>query len=98
MKTVYKYPLSKNQHTELRLPMGAMLLHVDAQKDGVFLWAEIETETPEIEIRTIEVFGTGHAMPPYQRFFLNTFLVHGGEFVFHAYERLKPEYTLQKND
>jgi len=87
MGTIYKYELSSHRETELRLPVGADILRVDIQENTTCLWAIVEPDAPK-EVRVIEVFGTGHAMPNANRKFINTFLVAGGEYVFHAFERI----------
>lgn len=87
MTTIWKYPLLTGAATPLELPQGAELLHVDIQGRDLCLWAKVNTDLPTTP-RTIEVFGTGHPMPSFERQFINTFLVDGGTYVFHAFERL----------
>ena len=88
MQTIYKYPLSSHRETTVRLPSGAKVLKIDVQNGDLFLWALVDTDA-FLETRTIEVYGTGHPIPDGNRVFINTFFVHGGEYVFHAFERLK---------
>lgn len=88
MEVVYKYPLStRTSQTEVEMPSGAKVLRVDVQRNEIQLWAMVEPEAPK-ETRVFEVFGTGHKMDTAKRVFINTFFVHDGEFVFHAFERL----------
>lgn len=86
MQTVFKYSLSSHKISEVQLPAGAKVLRIDLQNGSTFIWALVDTDAPT-EIRTFEIYGTGHQIPDGNRTFINTFFVHDGEFVFHAFER-----------
>lgn len=88
MTVVYKYQLNASQATRLELPVGATPLRVDIQSGSYCLWAMVDPDA-ETETRTFEIFGTGHPMPDFERRFINTFLVNGGSYVFHAFERIE---------
>lgn len=36
--------------------------------------------------RVIRIYGTGHPMPDNPGSYIGSFMLHGGEFVFHAYD------------
>lgn len=87
MGKVYKYKLSSHRETELNLPSGSQVLRVDVQNGETCLWALVDPDK-HTELRVFEIFGTGHQMPDFARQFINTFFVSGGEYVFHAFERI----------
>jgi len=87
-QVVYKYELEKqwDQYEALAPPLGKVL-RIDAQGSSVFVWMLVDP----LEFKTIrvfEVYGTGHpiAEDGRVRTFVNTFLIDGGRFVFHAFE------------
>ena len=59
MITVYKYYVLFN--SQISIPKGAKLLKVGEQAEGLYIWAEIDTESSVLE-HHFEVFGTGHEM------------------------------------
>ena len=89
MTTIYKYELKTSELTELEIPAGAKVLHVNLQHGHPMLWAMVDTHAP-LETRTFCVYGTGHTIPEKANVsFINTFFVDGGTYVFHAFELLK---------
>lgn len=67
--------------------MSAKVLRIDSQAGKICLWAlvnPLEFKT----LRRFDVFGTGHPIPEdgQERVFVNTFLMHEGMYVFHAFE------------
>lgn len=89
MRTVYKYPFGLNTKASLFLPVGAEILHVDSQNGRIQVWALIDTDETEQEKRIVAVYGTGHDIDEDDGKYINTFLVEGGAFVFHAFEVIK---------
>lgn len=90
MKTIYKYWLTDENVQSVAMPEGARVLTVQAQLNSPHLWAEVDTEKPEVE-RIFETFGTGHEMPydtGIERVYVGTYQLHGGSLVFHVYERM----------
>ncbi len=88
MKTIYKYNLKVTDVQHIQLPAGAKILCVQVQDGEPHLWAEVDTDAPP-EMRTIEIFGTGHPIPQemgQDRRYISTFQMKNGSLVFHAYE------------
>ena len=88
MITIFKYELSLD-NPEIKLPKGAEILSVASQGHELFMWAKIDTEA-KTEIRTFEVFGTGHEMTQDMGIdykFIGTAHTITG-LVFHVFERL----------
>ena len=88
MKTIYKYLLRVADSQELLLPIGAQILTVQTQGEGVCLWALIDP-TAEKEVRIIEIYGTGHEINygmGTNRVYINTFKMFNDTIIFHAFE------------
>lgn len=93
MKTIWKYVLTPE--IELEMPVGAQILSVHADGDGVSLWALVCPDAPR-EKRRFVSFTTGDKVPqvkvpqvPMQ--FHGAAHLHGGEFVFHVFELVAEE-------
>ena len=72
------------------MPKGAEILTVQSQHDVPQLWALVDPTQPTEE-RCIEIFGTGHPIRydmGVERKYIGTFQVDGGQYVFHAFERI----------
>ena len=88
-RIIYKYPLEVTDVRNISLPIGAEILTIQAQNETPCLWALIDPNEKAIEIRTIEIFGTGHPVGydmGVSRKYISTFLLRGGQLVFHAFE------------
>lgn len=82
---VYKYKLQPN--AQINLPKNAKVLTVAVQNEEVFLWALVNPEEQEGEIRTFLSFGTGHDIPiDIQIDFIGTVFFKDG-MVFHVFEQ-----------
>jgi hypothetical protein len=88
MKTIWKFELSPDNMV-LKMPKRAKVLSVQTQLGKPCIWALVDTENG-FEERTFEIFGTGHEIPDdgAERIFLDTFQLHNGMFVFHAFEKV----------
>lgn len=59
MKKIFKYQLQINEKQDLELPIGAEILRVD-DVDGMFwLWAVVDPDQEEVEVRHLEFYKTG---------------------------------------
>lgn len=89
MKQVFKYELRPNT-PHLRLPKGAVVLSTGCQREGIFIWAEVDANRPT-ETRFFEVFGTGHEIREtagMHRKFVGTALMNEGQYVWHVFEKV----------
>jgi hypothetical protein len=87
MKTVYKYEV-RAFLPAVRIPKGAIIRKVAGQGSGVFIWAEVDTDS-ECETRFFHAFCTGEEIPydmGIDYAYLDTVFVDTG-LVFHVYER-----------
>jgi hypothetical protein len=87
-QTIWKYKLDIIGCRNISMPIGAEILTVQVQDGGPCLWALVDPKA-ETEIRTIEMFGTGHPVLSdmgTSRKYISTFQMHGGELVFHVFE------------
>lgn len=87
-KTIHKYPLKLQPNTQLvEIPMGAVLLTVQLQREQPVLWAMVYPNAPKVP-RMIRVFGTGHEIDGDEviRQYLGTIQQHAGLMVWHWFE------------
>jgi hypothetical protein len=89
-KTIYKYQLLVADFQGVLLPIGSEILTIQTQGETVCMWALVNPNETQKEIRNIEIFGTGHSI--YYDIgidlkYISTFQIHGGQLVFHAFER-----------
>lgn len=89
MRTVFKYNINHGW-TKVEMPKGAKIFSADY--DGMkklSVWAALDTETKETEIKTIFVIGTGWNLPDldvgYSYKFIDT-IVRADGLVLHAFE------------
>lgn len=94
MKTIFKYELNPSDVGTgvfpVIMPHDAKYLHVDAQGERMFIWAEVNTESSEIE-HNFEVFGTGYEMIEdmgVDRKHIGSLMMCSGTLVFHVYHRI----------
>jgi hypothetical protein len=86
--TIYKYPIKITDTQTVNLPLNAEILTVKMQGETLCLWAKVEEGNACTEERTIEVFGTGHAMSmKYNRRYIGTAQQAGGSLIWHIFER-----------
>ncbi len=86
MKTIYKYPIGgDNRVVEVRLPVGAHILHGNHQAGMLWIWAEVDSSVKETTLRKFIFCGTGLNLPD-KTSYINTFLIESQRLVFHVYE------------
>lgn len=88
MKVIYKYPLGyRNLFMQLQLPIGAEILSVQYQNEGMYLWAVVESRAV-VELRSFYILGTGMEVPNHVNLkFIAT--VQQGAYVWHVFEEVK---------
>jgi hypothetical protein len=89
-RQVWKFALPVNELTAsfsslLRIPVGAKLLHVAAQRNHACMWFEVDTEA-EVEPRRFQLFGTGHGPIRDGLNYVGTCIYADGDLVLHIYE------------
>lgn len=84
MKSVWKFPIEIDRDTiEVLMPQGAVILDVQKQHDQVCLWAQVDSDAPQVA-RYFSVVGTGHRIPNGKMNHVGT--VQDGTFVWHLFE------------
>lgn len=89
MKTIWKEPLTPDNAREslfhLELPKGAKVIHVGPDPEGGnCVWFEFERKNGDNKVpRTLEIFGTGHLIPPLSTHILS---FKSGPFMWHLYD------------
>lgn len=82
---IWKWTLSPTDVQEVSIPKGAQLLSVQMQGNMPQLWALCDEQAPT-EQRRFAIYGTGNPMPDEPGDYIDTFQMHGGALVFHAFE------------
>ena len=85
MPTIWKYPLHPGT-TQHNMPRGATVLHAQMQQGEPVLWALVEPSADQ-ELRTFDVYGTGHGVRENAGEYIATFQMDGGALVWHVFER-----------
>jgi hypothetical protein len=90
MKAIWKYTIDYPFRLQFGMPKGAIVRHVDEQRNKICLWVEVDTENEE-EQRSFFVIGTGHNFPKDAGVleYLGTCKMDNGEYIFHVYESIK---------
>jgi len=87
MKAIWKYPLiPPTYNCRVEMPIGSTIVDVREQNDQVNMWAEVDTDAADMEIRTFAVFGTGHILPNRGLKYVGTAHLFHGELVMHVFE------------
>ena len=81
-RVIWKFILTPGEPT--RMPEGARIISVHAQRDDVCLWAEVEPDAAVMRRRFL-VVPTGAPVPRGAAAFLGTVLLKEGALVFHIY-------------
>lgn len=90
MRTVWKFELfSVDDDVRITMPMGAKILHVEAQREVPCVWALVDPGADKVEYR-FRLAGTGHPLPDDVGPHVGSFMLHGGRFVFHLFEVRSP--------
>lgn len=84
VRVIHKYPIPMG-NSDLWLAKSSIILDIAGQYGEVFMWVERPADDVVCEVRSFEVFGTGHPIPPKARKFLKT-LHHSSGLVLHYYE------------
>jgi hypothetical protein len=90
MKKILKWVIN-HPILEIQMPIGSVILAAQAQGDNVCVWAIVDVDQPETELRTFEVYPTGTAVHEdmgTERKYINTVQLEGGALVFHVFEYL----------
>ena len=84
-RSIFKYEISVDQDTQLKMPKHAEILHVQSQGDHVRMWVLVNTEA-ETELRRFTIFGTGWPIEDDRLSYVGTALTMGGGLVWHVFE------------
>lgn len=84
---IWKWTLSIKDLQVIEMPMGAKILSVQVQGELPQVWAVVDEHQTLKQARRIAIFGTGNPLPGDPGEYISTFQMHGGERVFHAFER-----------
>jgi len=85
---IWKYEL-ENRETEIEMPYGAQVIHVDNQYGKLCLWAIVNPSKQEqrMETRVFWVVHTGKTIDmPTMKEHIGTVLMQDGTYVAHVFE------------
>lgn len=82
---IWKYELAVTDRQVVEMPLGAQILTVQVQRDVPCLWAIVSTDAKRMP-RTIDTFGTGHAISGSPGRYIGTYQLNRGALVFHVFE------------
>jgi len=88
MRTIHKYPLQIAASQPVIMPKDAEILTIQTQAGNPCLWALVDPDN-DVDMRIIEIFGTGDVIHEKRRRYISTFQIKNGESVFHAFEYLR---------
>lgn len=89
---IWKYEIDfhfmRFQPPEIEMPLNAEILSVANQKDRLCIWAQVDPNETEKEMRKFLVVGTGHDMKVDDRclWFIGTVQFAEGNLVLHVFE------------
>ena len=88
MKTIYKYKVKQEEVVDVEMPAGARILTAKALGAHVWVWAIVNTDVKEREIRRIAVLKTGQELTVNDDLLLHIETVQfgEGELVLHVFE------------
>ena len=84
---IWKWTLAVKDEQIIDLPMGAKILSVQMQAGLPRLWALVNEHETLKQGRRIAIYGTGNPMPDSAGDYIDTFQMHEGALVSHAFER-----------
>lgn len=86
-QTIFKYPIPGKSRFTLELPYGATILDCQYQEGvGPCMWALVYPNNSPVE-RQFRMFGTGHDVEEEGLAYIGTFLMNGGAYVWHVFEK-----------
>ena len=86
MRTIWKFELETTDEQTIPIPEGGKILTVAVQREIPCLWVECYSGAVMVK-RTFNVYGTGHPLPDNPGKYIGSYMLHGGTFVGHVYER-----------
>lgn len=89
MKTVYKYSLDITNEQVLALPVGAVILSVANQHEGIVMYALVDKNVKGLQGQKIYIHGTGHEVYGENLAFIGTVELLGGRLMFHVFREAK---------
>lgn len=86
MQSIWKYPLQVVGEQVVTMPVGALVLCVQMQRNVPCLWALCDPNAGLTSDRTIQIIGTGHPIGSDPGIYIDTIQLDGGALIFHVFE------------
>lgn len=87
-QTVWKEILKPIEVQQIMIPAGAELICAREQFENICVWFKCDPGAAK-EPRTLAIVGTGHAAPIDDGRYIGTASLHGGQLMFHVFERVE---------
>ena len=87
IETIWKYPIDIEDSIQIRMPLGAKVLHVGVQDGVPTIWARVRPGDDDTELRHFTVVGTGHPIPIDEGRLVHLGTFFHGPFVWHLFEQ-----------
>ena len=84
MRVIWKYPLRIKDQQTIKIPIGAEILGVQAQRNQPVLYALVEPTAKSIDTE-IYTFSTGQYFTQENLFYRGTYLINNDSFVGHVF-------------
>ena len=84
MRVIWKYPLRITDQQTIKIPFGAEILGVQAQRDQPVLYALVEPTAKSIDTEIL-TFSTGQYFTEENIYYRGTYLINNGSFVGHVF-------------
>lgn len=85
--TIWKAVLAPTEVQQIEVPAGAEMLCAREQLEAICVWFRCDPFAPT-EKRTLAIVETGRGAPEDEGRYLGTAFLHGGQLVFHVFERV----------
>jgi hypothetical protein len=82
MTTIYKYYFDET----ISMPKGAEVLHVDFQRNGIYLWCRVSINEKTLVDRHFRMYYTGDYIPDARLQHIST--LQYNDMVYHIFEKL----------
>lgn len=87
LNTVWKATLKPTDTQSIMVPDGAEMLCAREQFEQICVWYRCDPDAP-LTPRILAIVGTGNPAPGPEGRYLGTASLHGGQLMFHVFERV----------
>lgn len=86
-KVVHKFTLLIKDEQTIKMPVGTEILSIQNQHDSLCIWALVDTQQSQFQLRTFRIYGTGHPIEVMNGHdYIGSVQFDGGFLVWHVFE------------